>query len=568
MNPINPVNIDDPFDLFMLFNLIKNEMKAPKAKLAVCSDLVSIYQLPITPNALRKRFDRYIEAGEKLDARNKLRLSEELGLIGVLEGFCFLNHPIPRLEVISFVAERWMKGIEFDGEAWMRKLLERYHSRVTLKMVRSLTLSRCERVVYEHFESFIEYFRFSMDTYHVPTNLILNADETRFSLNPKTFRIKAVVSRKHPMPVFEEPHKEKFATYIPFVNSNRILFHCIILPNTEMSSEEAWKKVAGPRTRQHAPPLYYFYSDTGYLKNKVWLTIMKVFSSEMEILYPNQKILLLLDNLKIHSSIESVEYAKTHNIECIYFPRYSTHFFQPLDQYMFENLKQVLRKTYSKIMVVNSRIDKLCLALTSILDDVQNILTPTVISSSWSIVGIIPFSSEKILELARIHCKKEISDNSGDIHDNITSIAVGIIEHSMSSSSHSIDPVIDPTKFEKVILSNNKHERCETTQTTESDATITPNKSKKSRKSATMQSLTPNQKIPILFCFSQFHNEGNPCDSKAKSAWEICDTCKKFRMCSNCFQQDPEIFLSHTSVCSELQKKKEKKAKKEREKNA
>ena len=416
-----------------------------------------------------------------------------------------------------------MKGAEFDGEVWIRKLLERYHSRITLKMVRSLTHSRCERVAYEDFESFIEYFRFSMDTYHIPTSLIINADETRFSLNPKTFRIKAVVSRKHPMPVFEEPHKEKFATYIPFVNSNRILFHCLILPNAEMSSEEAWKKIAGPRTRQHAPPLYYFYSNTGYLKNKVWFTIMKVFSSEMEILYPNQKILLLLDNLKIHSSIESIEYAKTHNIECIYFPRYSTHFFQPLDQYMFQNLKQVLRKTYSKIMVVNSRIDKLCLALTNILDDVQNILT---------------------------------------------SIAIGIIEHSMSSSTHSIDPVIDPTKFEKVILSNNKHERCETTQATKSDAKITPNKSKKSRKSATMQSLTPNQKIPILFCFSQFHNEANPCDSNAKSAWEICDTCKKFRICSNCFEQDPEIFLSHASICSELQKKKEKKAKKEREKNA
>ncbi len=542
MNPINSVNINDPFNLFMLFNLIKNEIQAPRAKLAVCRELVDRYHLSITPDALRSRFERYIEAGEKLDARNKLKLVEELGLIGVLEGFCFLNHPIPRLEVISFVAEHWMKGVDFDGEAWMRNLLARYHSRVTLKMVRSLTISRCERVTYKDFELFIQNYKYIMNTYHIPTNLIINADETRFSLNPKTFRIKAVVSTKHPMPVFEEPRKEKFATYIPFVDSTRIPFHCLILPNNKMSSEMAWKKITGPTARQHDPPLQYFYSDTGFLKNNVWLTILKVFTSEMETIFPKNKILLLLDNLKIHSSIQSIDYAKTHNIECLYFPKYSTHFFQPLDQFIFQNLKKVLRKQYAKIMVVNSQIDSFCLALINILDDVQNILTPTVISSSWSNVGIIPFSPEKILDLARFHCKKEISNDPGNIHDNITSIAIGIIEHSMLSSTHSTEPVVDHTKFEKVILSNNKHERCEATKTTENDITITPNKPKKRRKSTTVQSLTPNEKHPILFCFSQFHNDCNPCDSKAKTAWEIRDTSKKFRMCSACFEQDSEFF--------------------------
>lgn len=364
-----------------------------------CSSILLKYQFPLTDNAYMLKYKRYLNNSGKFDKRNLFNAKDEQIFVGILEAFSLICVPITRKMFLEYVASKLKPNKQIDLSGWLQKFLQRHKDRVAVKTLNGIKMERVTKVGYNDIEKFaVDFERVKFEN-QVNDECIFNVDETRISINMDKYSWKAIESCSKLYYSTMKPNDYTGCTYIPFLNRNRVFMHIIILPD---QNGKGFPMISVPRsTRRGAPLLFIAYTKSGYLNGAVWAIIMKKFCEEVRKHIKSSTIILLLDNLKIHTNCESIAACSKSNIISLFFPRYSSHFMQPADDMFFLNIKRMMKQNFAKKLITVDAKESLSLSMINIVINIHKTVSEDIIMASWENTCIIPFNKAKMLERAK-----------------------------------------------------------------------------------------------------------------------------------------------------------------------
>lgn len=517
--PSKEASLDNLVHRYHIYQLIKSKCIDNEKKLPVCRKIIEDYNLSVTPEQLRERYTNFIENKEKFDKRCKFDAKTEMALVGLIKGFVLAFMPISRADFIDHVRSFYVKDEEWDADGWLQNFLKRYESEIRIGNVSALDYERVSKVSIVDCERFINNF----EEYHlnqgIPSKLIFNIDEKRLCVNPKNLRFKALITKKLSNPYFRAPKGSLAATYIPVISCNSILIHFIVIPNSFSKESEDGLIKATYYTRNSIPPLYRLTTETGYVTKECWLKILQHFITHLRKIEKEARCMLILDNLSMHTSAESVKLCNDNNIIHLTLPCYSTSWSQPLDDLVFAELQKQYTRKYVKMMRTSTRADHLNADIARNFANFTEIITKQVIKRSWSNVGLFPFNRGKFMARAKEACQIQEEPNNLSITDQVASQVVNLIQTSQKERENE----------------SNKRSRTDV--------------KKKSSK---------------ITCYSQFHPIKENGIVIHQNDMEICESCLRFSMCHSCYEKYPEVLASHAETCENLRQLRNKKKRRER----
>ena len=509
-----PVDLDNLVHRYQVFELIKLKEKEGKSRRSICRDLIDEYKLTINAKALCERFRVYLKNQCKFDARQKFSSSTEIALIGMVRGFTLASMPIPRIDIIEHIRHTYLDGQEWDGDGWLSNFLDRYRHELHIENVSSISSDRVHKVSYDECVSFINNYENYLFSDNINENCIFNIDEVRLSINSKNLKFKALVSKKLITPYFKESPGGLAATYVPIISKDAIIIHFIVFPEAynPSTSDEPIKSIHYTRTCK--PPLYRLRTTSGYLNHNCWMQILNIFINYFRNIDKKSKCLLIMDNLSIHVSVDSLSLLNRNNIVPLRLPCYSTSWSQPLDNLVFAQLKQHYKRQFIKSIRSSSPIRNLNLEVARKLHDIHTIITKSTIKRSWDNVGLIPFNKGKFLARAAEACQEiEVAADCSIVQE----LAINTLNLINEAQAFESD---QPSKRTKV------------------------DKEKTSKRSS---------------CFCQFHKQIEEETADNDQEKEFCDSCNVFFLCNNCYQEFPEVWIGHVEYCKDISKKLRKK---------
>ena len=161
-------------------------------------------------------------------------------------------------------------------------------------------------------------------------------------------RLKGIVSIQKIIPSYKRPKSHPCASYVPIINNKKLLISFLVIPLSMTNDIQLNPKKSKYYTRNGDAPLHILYTDSGFVNKESWLFILDKIGE----LFQTQKILgkklIMMDNLSIHTSIESIDICFKHNMIPLFLPKYSSQVSQPLDQLVFGNLKKEFKSIVTK----------------------------------------------------------------------------------------------------------------------------------------------------------------------------------------------------------------------------
>lgn len=556
---INQLDINNQCHLFHIFEEIKNEKLNKPELLIICRDICQKYNISITSFALAKRFVRYMKNCEKFDNRQIFNAKTEVLFVSILEAFSLLDRPLSRQSFLDYVVSKRGLNIPWNASGWFHNFLERFSTNLSLKTLYPITEDRSTHAEYHAFEKFaMDYERLVLENNILDKNK-LNIDETRFSINIEQMRLKGIVSIQKIIPSYKRPKSHPCASYVPIINNKKLLISFLVIPLSMTNDIQLNPKKSKYYTRNGDAPLHILYTDSGFVNKESWLFILDKIGE----LFQTQKILgkklIMMDNLSIHTSIESIDICFKHNMIPLFLPKYSSQVSQPLDQLVFGNLKKEFKSIVTKKMPFITAERRICLELTNLFDNIKKIVTQSIIVKSWKNCYLIPWNKNNWLNLGKQTCKIPSEESNETIVDELTSMAMTIIQNGINKGNGAAANNIEPSAINDQIPNyfpspnskkNNKKRRIKTsTSYAEETQAISQNK-------------LINSKKKMLQCFCQFHVDGEPLNESIEDTWESCNSCNSFRLCMLCYISYPEILVSHEQTCNSLAMKNKRKKRK------
>ena len=139
------------------------------------------------------------------------------------------------------------------------------------------------------------------------------------------------------------------------------------------------------------------YVSIAYIDSHSWLEwIKKVFIPYAKP-SPEQRILLLIDNLRTHLTFDSVKYASDNGVDILPFPPRASHILQPLDVGVFGPLKTLVEIEWTNAMLQQEDLNIMMLISSIMKPDVFNkAFGSGPIVKGWMDSGLRPFDPNKI----------------------------------------------------------------------------------------------------------------------------------------------------------------------------
>ena len=307
--------------------------------------------------------------------------------------------------------------------------MKRFSSNIGLRTLSSISENRSIRANYHTFNEFAEEFERITNEYNFSDENKLNIDETRFSINLDKMKLKGIVSLKKIVPAYQEPKRHPCASYVPVINNHKMIISFLVIPASMVNNVDLNPYKSSYQTRNGYAPMFILYTDSGFVNKDAWLFMLKKISELFEYQKNNRKKLLIMDNLSIHCSIESIDLCIKHNIVPLFLPKYSSHVTQPLDQLVFANLKKEFRSNVIQKLPFIAPERAICLELTQLFDNIKKIITEPIIKKSWKQCCLIPWDKENWLLRGQQVCKITSENKNETIIEELTSMVMNIIPY-------------------------------------------------------------------------------------------------------------------------------------------
>lgn len=163
------------------------------------------------------------------------------------------------------------------------------------------------------------------------------------------------------------------------------------------------------------------YTEKGWMNSKTFLEFLKHFNKYA---CSERPVILLVDSVSSHMSIEVFTFAKSHGIELYRLQPNATHFLQPLDNGVFGPLKKIWYQTVRKFTKENpgQSIGKETFAA-KLNNAFMQFYKPLTVANSFKTTGIFPVDRARISENI-VKPSITFQDNSSVTAGNSTSTNV------------------------------------------------------------------------------------------------------------------------------------------------
>lgn len=431
---------------------------------------------------------------------------------------------------------------------------------MSLRAVKCLSSKRVTDSTFDHLKHFSIFLE---DWYYRNKNkkyIIVNADETRITLDVKRANNKLIESLVKERPGYTGLNSNAVATYLPFISPKEILFSVFLLPIDKNNYVDLTLKLVNDVNKCNHP-VYFMGTRGGYVNSDAWTAILEVFQIFMKTKYPEYEICLFFDRLSSHMTIESLSFCKNANIDAICFPANSTHVIQPCDSLIFASFKNSIHKMVRNMMTFTEFGErKLGSLLLETANKAISAITPKVIAESFSRTGIYPFSKAKILSNSKKLSGEVNIENESTKSRFSRELTMKIIK-GQCNDALMFNPIKiklnDKHLYSGIdILKEKEKEQENRKRKAKNSSTKSVNAVRKRSRPQTLKQPTFNENEEIRCCY-QGHKSKNQCSNMD---FHSCNYCNKYYFCNTCYNMAIEVFILHEEEC--LMKSKNKKRRK------
>jgi len=295
--------------------------------------------------------------------------------------------------------------------AWMTRFYNNHKDLLSSRTTTPLGEDRSDATCLDRVRVFVGTVEKFLEQYPVGAHQVVNYDESRITVRcDGKLKLKRLVSRgKNKAQHRPSASSSHCGTIIPFVSANGkcLKVYFVMSHKFKEKAEDVIDFSLPPllyRTQSGGVPYEILWNDSGYLNNADWKTISNDFAKVWASLYPGLVCFCVSDNLAAHHQQVVLEEGLQNNIFYFFLVQHTTHWSQPLDNLLFAALKAVLYRLIADIMYERVFVLKTVISLIDVtLAAVHEAFSPKTIKKSFEVVGLWPFSPQKILELAEKH---------------------------------------------------------------------------------------------------------------------------------------------------------------------
>lgn len=365
---------------------------------AAINKIAKKYQKP--ENTIRTIYYRSLSPSVKQHGNQKLTDSEETQVLGMILAHTNANITLNRSQVIAAVRQVYFKKQAIDLDGWYTSFVKRHSSQLVALQGKEMKAARLSSSTMDELKSWLLWWPQYLKEKGYASHFLINADETRIIIERgKNKRVLAYRGKN--TAIIPETVKGKASTYIPFVACDgRKIMEVFVIP-LKNQSEAEFKMNKIKNSGRLNSPVYYCFSESGYLSEIQWLPIIHLLNDQLKKISFIGKPILIMDNLGVHKTHLALEIYMNCCFDIVFFPANLSHLLQPCDDKIFACFKQILKAKYfnNLICIEGGRRDAGAL-LTTIALEVKNKITSNVIVASFRDTGMFPFNAELILERA------------------------------------------------------------------------------------------------------------------------------------------------------------------------
>ena len=194
-------------------------------------------------------------------------------------------------------------------------------------------------------------------------DIVVNVDETRIDISRRKPITKSVISTNQTKAFLSRIKKPELRSMLIFCNAaGDVLLNVLITPTSNTKKDEKWQNFPiNSKDRRNGRILNraYAWNIKGWVTKKIWWESVKLFVGIIHRIFPGRQVVLVLDKLAMHLNWEIVNYFYRNGVYCFFLPKKSSHVLQPLDQYMFANFKNLLRKRIDESLQTHNSTSKM-----------------------------------------------------------------------------------------------------------------------------------------------------------------------------------------------------------------
>ena len=406
------------------------------SQLKICKQLAEKYKT--NHSALRKRWMRHdnnkkrSKKIQKTSKCNVLPVEDEAAIITLLRTACKSNRALQKQELISFVRKRYRNNDSYwRGDKWIKGFLGRNKDILKVSNLKIATPGRVAPSTADACEEFIEIMKEITPELNAPNTI--NVDEFQLKMTgwgAGRQRIEAVRTDGNTLSSKVQTGKRGscVGSMISFVTADgNLLFNTLCLKPDALGRDEETgyidvdvSELNDHNTRRNPVPQMKIYSESGMINNDIWLKIWQRFLDHISAVTPGKKYFCFMDNLPQHRQLECIEEGLKVKVEIIFLPKNTTHFIQPLDQFIFGTMKKEMNKETSSKMVWSDITSLNHIIRDSVPGCIAKAFTSDKIKASFMVCGIYPFNENKIRE--------RYNENLGRICSNEETTPITVVE--------------------------------------------------------------------------------------------------------------------------------------------
>lgn len=356
---------------------------------------------------------------EKTTSAQKLTDELELQIVACCLFFANIHRPLKPIE-ISWIAFQLSDGKCFGGNQkvasfdewggrfhWAKKFLTRHKSQLITDSGQPIVESRTNAEIPDQVLRWI--VRAKDDLQDQDPRFLYNLDEASITFFGKKAGEKFVFSKSDKRHNIKQPRYTNQGSYLPIVAANGDLVCSLWVLRQDQNNFDAAKWLL-PQTDD--VPRFFVFNKTGKVTKAIFsqfLTYLQpVLLARMDKLEPNWRQLglrhkVLLDNVSCHYVTMMWQKLAQNHIDCVFLPKNTTHFLQPLDNVYFKNWRAHLSKRAGLATLLDTPGEnvKVYSSLVSFAQEAERDMTVESVQKSFANTGMHPFNPVKIGTLLR-----------------------------------------------------------------------------------------------------------------------------------------------------------------------
>jgi hypothetical protein len=170
------------------------------------------------------------------------------------------------------------------------------------------------------------------------------------------------------------------------------------------------------KTRQDGWPRYYAFSESGYINQQIWGTVMLLFCERFNLLHPGMNAVLFSDQLASHLNPVVVGMAYQQHVHMWSLVANSSHFLQPLDDLPFGAFKKYTAaihndRSFKAKLLGESGAN---LLLEAAYEAEVLAFTKPIITGGFARTGLFPFDRDVLWHRFTLNTGKFLSTSRAD----------------------------------------------------------------------------------------------------------------------------------------------------------